>query len=103
MAYLSDVAGTVSHQRRGAAVPGWVPGVALLAWRMMNDQYRVVCGLYDQHPLHTMHSQDLDSYTAAIDLRDALNDPAERCTTPSLVDACQPYIVQQSETTWVNV
>lgn len=66
----------------------------------MNDQYRVVCGLFDQHPLHTMHQRNLDSYTAAVDLAHQLNDPADRCTTPSLVDACQPYRVQQSETLW---
>lgn len=87
----------------GPAVHGWVCGVALLAWQEMNDDYRVVCGLFDQHPNHQMHSRPMDSYTAAVDLAHSLNHTAEACVTPSLADACTPHKVQQSQTTWVTV
>ena len=87
----------------GCADVGWLPGVDLLAWCEMNDEYRVVCGLFASHPHHTMHSRPLDSYTEAVDLAIHLNDTAERCATPSVADACTPHRVQVSQTTWLDV
>lgn len=87
--------------RHGGA--GRVGVRGLLAFRMTLPNYRVVCGLFDQHSLHAMHQRPMDSYTAAIDLMHQLNDPAERCATPSLADACQPHRVQQAEIVWSEV
>ena len=92
------LAGSPGHSLR--AVPGVV---GILAWCEMNDAYRVVCGLFDQHPHHQMHSRPMDSYTAAVDLAWSLNDTAERCTTPTVADACTPHKVQQSQTEWRDV
>lgn len=62
--------------------------------------YRVVCGLFDQHHLHAMHTRPMDSFTDAMELMWLLNDPADRCVTPSLSEACQPHKVQQAEIVW---
>ena len=69
----------------------------------MRPEYRVVCGLFDQHPHHSLHHRPMDSYVAAMDLALALNDTAERCATPNLSDACAPHRVQQAQVTWIDV
>lgn len=100
---MPDSVADVSADRHRHGGGDWLADMAVLAWCELNDTYRVVCGLFDQHPNHAMHSRPMDSYTAAVDLMHSMNDTAERCATPSLADACAPHKVQQSETIWRQV
>lgn len=101
--HMPHVPASVGRVSDRHAVPDRLSGVALLArWQLM-PEYRVVCGLFDQHTLHAMHQRPMDSYTDAVDLMHRLNDPADRCATPSLSDACQPHRVQQAATVWTDV
>ena len=64
--------------------------------------FRLVCGLYEQHPHHIFHSRPCDSYTEAVDLAAALDNQA----TPdidSLGATCTPYKVQRSVQAWQDV